>query len=139
MRGVRGKKLLGFGLWWASHEAEALADFRQFYGIDLPLLEGLSLEEEAPEMTRWAMLFEQLPPDSRAMTEHGWGWREYLLRDIEYWAHTAAWLASEDGAKGANPPRRVKAPGEREDAERLRDEALAAKESIAAAYGIDAV
>lgn len=52
-------KLLWFVLELEGHRAEVVADFRQYYGIDLPLEGG------PDDLRRAALLWEQLPKESR--------------------------------------------------------------------------
>ena len=58
-----------------------MADFRQFYGIDLPLEAG---DEDC---RRWAMLWHALPRESRTARRQSpaleWGEGEYMLNRPE--------------------------------------------------------
>lgn len=113
-----------------------VADFRRYYGIDLPIEDG----GDIPDMARMAMLWASLPDGSRCVRRivpaSRWGDAEYLLRNIEYWEHVRAWQATKDGAKGRNAPAPVQSPGERARNERRRDDALAARAEIDRVLGI---
>lgn len=111
-----------------------MADFRQFYGIDLPDLEDASEIEDA---ARLAVLWGQLPPESRTRREMGWGAVEHLLRNIEFWVHTLAWQRTKDGQDGLNAPSPIKSPGERAEAYARRDEALAIKDELSTLLGVN--
>lgn len=111
-----------------------VADFRQFYGIDLPI------GPTGDDCSRWALLWGALPRESRCARRLApaceWSQAEYLLASCEYYLHTIAWQRTKDGAKGRNVPRPLKTPAERAEAERRRDEALAARSEIDAILGM---
>ena len=113
-----------------------VADFRQFYGIDLPL---------APtdgDCSRWALLWQALPRESRCCRrfhpEAEWSEGEYMLASCMHYLHLLARRqVTRDGAKGRNPPRPPRTPAQRAEAERRRDAALASQNEIAARLGYD--
>lgn len=112
-----------------------LADFRQFYGIDLPL------EPEDVDCARWAMLWHALPRESRTARrlspELEWTEGEYMLSQMSYYLHLLAWRQiTKDGSKGRNAPRPPKTPLERAQAIRHRDAAQAARSEIDRILGI---
>lgn len=90
-----------------------MADFRQFYGIDLPLEAG---DEDC---TRWAMLWHALPRESRTARRQSpaleWSEGEYMLNQAVYYLRLLAWRqCTKDGQKGRRAPpsrRRPRARG----------------------------
>lgn len=112
-----------------------MADFRQFYGIDLPLEAG---DEDC---RRWAMLWHALPRESRTARRHSpeleWGTGEYMLNQAVYYLNLLAWRqCTKDGQKGRCAPQPPKTPGERADAERRRANAEASRGEIDRILGI---
>lgn len=90
-----------------------MADFRQFYGIDLPLEAG---DEDC---TRWAMLWHALPRESRTARRQSpaleWSEGEYMLNQAVYYLKLLAWRqCTKDGRKGRRAPsrRRPRARGQ---------------------------
>ena len=86
------------------------------------------------------MLWEQLPAESRtaraAEPSLAWGTAEYLLWQIEYQLRCLAWSLCSDGRHRPPEPKPIKTPGERADAFRRRDAALAARDEIDEALGM---
>ena len=87
-----------------------MADFRQFYGIDLPLEAG---DEDC---RRWAMLWHALPRESRTARRQSpaleWSEGEYMLNQAVYYLHLIAWRqCTKDGQKGRRSRRRPPARG----------------------------
>lgn len=114
-----------------------MADFRRFYGIDLPLSdEGLTQEQ----WERYAELWARLPAESvtarRLNPDAAWGEAERLLRMLELDVRSLAWMFSEDGKRNVNRPQPVKSPGEVAAAERRKEAALAERGNIASAFGV---
>lgn len=112
-----------------------MADFRQFYGIDLPL------EADDSDCTRWAMLWHALPRESRTarrkVPDFEWSVGEHMMNRAAYFLDLIAWrLVTKDGAKGRNAPKPQKTPGERAEAERHRANAEAARGEIDRILGI---
>lgn len=117
---------------WIDHRSELVADFRQFYGIDLPLDEaGMDAVEDG---TRWGILWEQLPADSRlarlAAPDLAWGDAERLLHMMEYHLRVLVWQRSKDGSKGRNRPKPLQTPEERRRHREAADAALAHRAEI---------
>ena len=106
-----------------------VADFRQFYGIDLPL------EPVDEDCTRWALLWYGLPRESRTARRQSpelrWSEGEYMLA-----AAVHVWQRTKDGRRGRNKPQPPRTPAERAEAQRRRDNALAAREGIDRILGI---
>lgn len=100
------------------HRAEVVADFRQYYGLDVPLAGG------PDDLARHALLWGQLPRGSRcarlADPDAPWGVSEQLLRSVEYHARLLWWAKTKDAEKGRNAPEPVPLPSERA-AEAARD------------------
>lgn len=128
------KKLAAFVIEWRDNQAALIADFRQFYTLDLPLYDEV---DEDLDLVRLALLYEQLPPNSRCKSdEGGWGSTDYMLRSIEYHTRVIAWQNTKDAQKGINNPQPIKSPAERADAIRKRDEALAHQAEIAKQFNV---
>lgn len=115
---------------WLGHRADVVADFRRFYGIDLPVED----DGEVEDLPRMALLWAALPRESRCVQrlvpEARWSPGDYLLASIEHSARVAVWQRTKDGSRGRNVPRPVQTPAERARNEARRDEALAAREEI---------
>ena len=113
-----------------------VADFRQYYGIDLPVEDG----GEVGDLARMALLWKALPSSSRCVRrlvpEARWTQADYLLRDIEHAARVLIWKGTKDAERGRNVPRPVPTPAERARNEARRDEALAARDEIDRILGI---
>lgn len=111
-----------------------VADFQQYYGIALPLEGG------PDDLERAALLWEQLPAGSRTARAQQpaleWGSAEYLLWQIEYQLRCLAWSLCTDSKHPVPKPKPISTPGERADAFRRRDAALAARDEIDRALGI---
>lgn len=120
---------------------EVVADFREVYGIDLPLLGGFDGATDE-DLFRWQVLFSQLPARSRVSVrlepDNLWDDKTRLLSMIEHELRCFHYGFTEDAKKRVNAPRRIMSPGERARNERRRDSALAARDEISSAFGIDA-
>ena len=105
-----------------------MADFRQYYGTDLPL------EVEDADCRRWAMLWHALPRESRcaqrSIPAARWSPAEYMLASCEHELRTLIWQQTKDGQKGRNKPQPIKTPAQVADAEAKRDRALAFKAEL---------
>lgn len=119
---------------------EVVADFRQTYGIDLPLDGGFDGATDE-DLCRWQVLYSQLPARSRVSVrlepDNLWDDKTRLLDMIEHELRCFHYGFTEDAKKHVNAPQRLMSPGERARNERRRDSALAAREEIAAALGVD--
>lgn len=119
---------------------EVVADFRQTYGIDLPLGGGFDGATDE-DLCRWQVLYSQLPARSRVSVrlepDNLWDDKTRLLDMIEHELRCFHYGFTEDAKKRVNTPQRILSPGERARNERRRDSALAAREEIAAALGVD--
>lgn len=112
-----------------------MADFRQFYGIDLPL------EAEDVECARWGLLWHALPRESRTARRQfpdlAWSEGEHMLNQAVYYLHMLEWrLCTKDGKRGIRAPQPQRTPGERADAERRRANAESARADIDRILGI---
>lgn len=120
---------------------EVVADFRETYGIDLPLGGGFDGATEE-DLCRWQVLYSQLPARSRVSVrlepDNLWDDKTRLLDMIEYELRCFHYGFTEDARKRVNAPQRIMSPGERARNERRRASALAAKDEISSAFGIDA-
>lgn len=119
---------------------EVVADFRQTYGIDLPLGGGFDGATDE-DLRRWQVLYSQLPARSRVSVrlepDNLWDDKTRLLDMIEHELRCFHYGFTEDAKKRVNAPQRILSPGERARNERRRDSALAAREEMAAALGVD--
>ncbi len=92
-----------------------------------------------PDLPRAALLWEQLPAESRTARalspELTWGTAEYLLWQIEYGLRCLTWSLS--GDKGTPRPQPIQTPGQLADAHRRRDEALANRGEIDKILGME--
>lgn len=112
-----------------------MADFRQFYGIDLPL------EAEDVGCARYGLLWHALPRESRTarrqLPDLEWSDGEHMLNRATYYLSLLAWrLCTKDGQRGRRAPQPLRTPGERADAERRRANAEAARDEIDRILGI---
>lgn len=119
---------------------EVVADFRQTYGIDLPLGGGFDGATDE-DLCRWQVLYSQLPARSRVSVrlepDNLWDDKTRLLDMIEHELRCFHYGFTEDAKKRVNTPQRILSPGERARNERRRDSALAAKCEISSSFGID--
>jgi hypothetical protein len=113
-----------------------VADFRQFYAIDLPLEDT----DDITDAKRCAMLWQALPRQSRTMKrlqpENLWDDATYLLHSIEYTVRVLAWMQTKAGQKGRNAPKPIQTPAERVKNQRRADAALKHKQEISDALGV---
>ena len=120
---------------------EVVADFRETYGIDLPLGGGFDGATEE-DLCRWQVLYSQLPARSRVSVrlepDNLWDDKTRLLDMIEHELRCFHYGFTEDARKRVNAPQRIMSPGERARNERRRASALAAKDEISSVFGIDA-
>lgn len=119
---------------------EVVADFRQTYGIDLPLGGGFDGATDE-DLCRWQVLYSQLPARSRVSVrlepDNLWDDKTRLLDMIEHELRCFHYGFTEDAKKRVNTPQRILSPGERARNERRRDSPLAAKYEISSSFGID--
>ena len=119
---------------------EVVADFRQTYGIDLPLGGGFDGATDE-DLCRWQVLYSQLPARSRVSVrlepDNLWDDKTRLLDMIEHELRCFHYGFTEDAKKRVNATQRILSPGERARNERRRDSALAAKYEISSSFGID--
>lgn len=112
-----------------------IADFQQHYGIPLPL------EGEVPDLRRMALLWVQLPADSRTARLQApaleWETEAYLLWQIEYQLRNLTWALNYDRRHPTPKPRPIQTPAQRAEAHRRRDAALAARREIDKALGME--
>lgn len=99
--------------------------------------EGLTQDE----WMRYAELWARLPSESlcvqRLNPDARWGEAEQLLRLIEFDIRHFSWMFSEDGEKHRNAPHPIKTPSEVKEAEAHAEAALAEKDEIKDAFGLD--
>lgn len=134
---MRRKKLLGLARSLEEERGEVIADYQQFYGIALPL-EG---EPQDPE--RMALLWEQLPAESRVARRQNpglrWGTTDYLLRRIENDLAGLIWGLADEKKRDPEPPAPIRSPLEVEEARRHAEKALDRKEEITRILGLEGI
>lgn len=112
-----------------------VADFRQFYGLDIPID-----DDEDFAVGRLSLLWEKLPRESRTMRrlapEAEWGNAEYLLHSIEYSLRVLTWQNSKDAQRQKNVPKPLGTPAERAQRERAKQHALTNRAEIDRLLGI---
>ena len=122
------KKLAGFVSCLEGRRGEVIADFQQYYGISLPL------EGDVPDLERMALLWYQLPAQSRTARaqepELEWGVAEYLLWRIEFNQRNLIWALSNDPKKPAPAPEPLLNPARLAEAHANRDAAIESREEI---------
>lgn len=108
-----------------------MADFKQYYNVDLPIADDT---EEIEDIERMAILLSQLPKDSRLLKSEQpsleWSESDYLLWLIEYNTRLYLYSMMDKKAKAGQPkPKPLQTPSERkqnrqqaENAERNRAE-----------------
>lgn len=132
---MRSKKLAGFAFCLEEHQGEVIADFQQFYGIALPL------EGEPPDLERMALLWGQLPAESRIARIQNpalrWGVTDYLLRRIENELAGLIWGLADEKKRDPEPPKPVQSPTEAEEARRHARRAIDNKARITRILGLE--
>ena len=92
-----------------------------------------------PDLQRMAVLWEQLPADSRTARKLApaleWGTAEYLIWQIEYGLRSLVWSLT--GDKNAPQPRPIQTPVQMAEAHRRRDAALADRDEIDEILGME--
>ena len=122
---------------FTNHPDELLADFQQYYGIDLWAL-GLDGNDTTREVVRAAILAAQLPEDSRtvrAIAGTTWSTSDYLLRNIEHAARIILWRDS-DPKKRGEFPEPIPAPNETRKAETDAERAKKLARLVAEAFNM---
>ena len=130
----RRQKLPGFVLELEGHRSEVVADFRQYYGIDLPL-GGRTGRPPAR-----ALLWEQLPKESRCARrmypELKWSEETYMLWRIEHQLRSLAWGLSDKKHRPPQEPQPLKTPGQLAELKRHQRNALANRAEIDEILGL---
>lgn len=83
------------------HRTELVADFQQYYGLDLygvPVLRAADLAASLPVESRCMKLLDPLG---------GWTLGDEILSRIEYWLQVIVWRESKDAADGRNKPEQI--------------------------------
>lgn len=111
-----------------------MADFRQYYGIDLPLEGG------PDDLRRAALLWEQLPEGSRCARrmypELKWSEETYMLWRIEHQLRSLAWGLSDKKHRPPQEPQPLKTPGQLAELKRHQRNALANRAEIDEILGL---
>lgn len=117
--------------------ADVVADFRQFYGMDVPCDPWADMGD----LPRFAMLWSRLPSESRTARRLnpslGWDDQTQMLQRIEYWLHWIQWSRTEDARHKRNRPSPLEPPWERLQRERRAEESREHKDEIAMELGYD--
>lgn len=119
------------------HPDELLADFQQYYGVDLWALD-LDGGYTTREIRRAAILAAQLPEESRivrAIAGTTWGTSDYLLRNIEHATRIMLWRDS-DPKKRGEFPEPIPAPNETRKAESDAERAKKLARLVAEAFNM---
>lgn len=94
-----------------------------------------------PELRRMALLWQQLPAESRTARMQApsleWETGEYLLWQIEFQLRNLIWSLTYDKKHPRPKPQPIQTPAQRAEAHRKRDAALASKEEIDRALGME--
>lgn len=119
------------------HPDELLADFQQYYGIDLwPVCQGY--DPRNPDRT--AALAWQLPSDGRvwkAVSPTGaYGPDVMLLRQLELDVRSFQWSFTEDAKDKSTAPEPITLPGEEEEYRRAEAEADSMAKEVAQLLGV---
>lgn len=119
------------------HRAQVVADFRQYYGMSMPVGAG----DDPPDPELYSVLWTELPPESRcarrADPDSAWGDEEYLLRSIDYSLKVLAWQRTKDGQRGRNAPAPCPTPGETARRRGAAERSRANADSVARQLGYD--
>lgn len=131
-RGARRKKSLTFVNALISNRAEVVADFRQYYAINLPL-EDINEIDDIADFERLSVLYSMLPETSRCVRKNApaceWTPTDYLLWQIEFDLRLIQWgMLDKKARQGQKPPKPMQTPAERAE---LHEKAKHAKENKA--------
>lgn len=99
------------------NRADLVADFRQFYALDLPVC-NINEIEDIQDFKRLVMLYSALPLNARCIRKHSpaaeWSTTDYLLWTIEFNIRQLMWSMLDKKARAANrPPKPLPTPSER--------------------------
>ena len=116
-RGAGRKKSLNFVNALIHDRAEVVADFRQYYALDLPL-EDISEIDDLADFKRLSVLYSALPETSRSMRKNApaceWTQTDYLLWAIEFNLRMIQWgMLDKKARQGQQPPKPMQTPAER--------------------------
>ena len=113
-----------------------MADFRQFYGLDLPVMPG----EMPKDTARYSVLWTNLPADSRVARrispDAEIGYVGQMLRRIELDIRQYAWGSADKKNRGPEP-KPIPSPADIVTRERKTARSLSTKDDIARRLGID--
>ncbi len=119
------------------HTADVVADFRQYYGVDVPW----DTSEEIEDLPRFAILWSELPRESRTARRiepsNSWDDRTQMLQRIEYWAHWLQWSRTEDARRKRNRPKPLEPPWETRERRERAERSVEHADEIARALGYD--
>lgn len=113
-----------------------MADFRQYYTLDLPIEDT----DDIKDFKRCAMLWQALPKQSRTAQRldpnNLWDDATRLLHSIEYMTRVLAWMNTKAAQRGRNAPKPLQTPAERVINQRRANAAKEHKQEIADALGV---
>lgn len=118
------------------HPDELMADFQQYYGIDVwPMVAGSGYQ-----VARAAALAWQLPRDGRAWAAvdplGASSTQTAIIRQIEHDLRLWMWAHTKDAQNNSNQPEPMPLPGEAELAEAKAEEAQRMAASVASQLGL---
>lgn len=133
-----GKKLAFLAYALRNRWCELLADFQQFYHLDLM---ALRVDESEYDLRRASALAAQLPPEGRVKRAIdpmcGVTGELAMLRRIEYNQRLYAWAQSESGRNGIDQPEPVYFDGEQAAVERQAVQEVEESKKTAALFGLE--
>ena len=99
------------------------------------------MEGDCTDCLRMALLWRHLPAGSRCARRQNpeleWGTEAYILRQIEFTLRNLTWALNYDKKHPTPKPEPLPTPGTMAEANRRRRHALAAKEEITRALGLE--
>lgn len=116
-RGAGRKKSLNFVNDFINHRAEIVADFRQYYALDLPL-EDINEIDDIKDFKRLVLLHSTLPASARCIRVNApaceWGNTEWLLWAIEFDIRQLQYgMLDKKARQKQKPPKPMQTPAER--------------------------
>lgn len=118
-----------------------MADFRQYYAIDLPT-QDINEILDIQDFKRLVMLYSALPQGARCISKHApaaeWNTTDYLLWTIEFDIRQLMWSMLDKKARAGNrPPKPLPTPSERAEKFEKAKRAEENKQRINQILGMD--
>jgi hypothetical protein len=121
---------------WDEHPVDVVCDLRQFYGVDAPLA-----PDDAVDLARLSVLWTGLPRESRTARRMDpsleWGPGDYILRNVEYWAHWLVWAQTKDAKRRRRAPEPLDDPAALAKARERAERAESDRRRVSLALGVD--